>query len=257
MKYLNKQMDTEEIKAETLISQMDTKDALNVHMHGIFARNYAEDLMSITHDQDTTTVELPRNGIFHLLPEGLFFEENRLRSVRGEYFEDKYDKFKKEKEVVKSFFQPFDTEYFKHSFALEKKLNAITECGNAVFINTFLNEPEINTDNEYLAKIKILLPFVSRLRGNPALLTNILEEVFSVEKVEIKNPRPLHMRFIIHKEGLSKEEYKKMDAELALFFDFFYRWFLPVEAEYDYRIKDYKAPFTLGNTLILDYNTHL
>ena len=257
MKYLNKHIDTEEIKAETLMAQMDAKENLNVHMQGIFSRNYAEDLMGVVHDKDKTTIELSRNGIFHLLPEGLFFEENRLRSVRGEYFEDKYDKFKKEKDIIKSFFQPFDTEYFKQDFALEKKLNAIAGCGNAVLLNTLLNEPEIDTNNEYLAKIKLLLPFVSRLRGNPALLTNILEEVFSVEKVEIKNPRPLHIRFIIHKEGLSKEVYKKMNTELSLFFDFFHRWFLPVEVEYDYRIKDYKVHFILSNKLLLDYNTHL
>ena len=257
MKYLNEHIDTEGVKAETLLSQMDVKENLSIRMQGIFSRNYAEDLTGIAHEKDKSTLELSRNGIFHLLPEGLFFEEMHLRSFSGEDFEKKYDKFKREKEKIQSFFQPFDTEYFKQSFELEKKLNAIAECGNNIFINTLLNEPEINTDNEYLAKIKPLLPFVSRLRGNLMLLTNILKDVLSVEKVEIKKLQPLYMRFIIHKEGLSKEEYKKMYKELAVFFDFFYRWFLPAELEYDYRIKDYKAPFTLNNTLILDYNTHL
>jgi hypothetical protein len=257
VKYLNEQLDAKGIKAETLISQMDTKENLNVRMQGIFSRNYLEDLINITHEKDKTTLELSRNGIFHLLPEGLFFEENRLRSVRGEYFEDKYDKFKKEKEKVKSFFQPFDIEYFKQSFELEKKLNAITESGNSIFIDAFLDEPQTDTNNEYLSKLKKLLPLVSHIRGNLTLLTNILTNIFVVEKVEIIKTQPFYMRFIIHKEGLSREEHEKMDKELSVFFDFFYRWFLPVEAEYDYKIKDYKMPFTLGNTLILDYNTHL
>jgi hypothetical protein len=257
VKYLNEHIDTEDIKAEILISQMDTQENLSVRMQGLFSRNYSEDLMSVVHEKDRTLLYLSRNGIFHLLPEGLFFEETRLKSVRGEYFEGKYDKFKKEKEKIKSFFQPFDTEYFKQSFELEKKLNAITECGNTVFIKTFLNEPDIDTNNEYLSKIKILLPFVSYLRGNFTLLTNILKETLSVEKVEIREIQPLYMRFIIHKESLNKEEYKKIDEKLTVFFDFFCRWFLPAEAEYDYKIKDYKTPFTLGNTLILDYNTHL
>ena len=76
-------------------------------------------------------------------------------------------------------------------------------------------------------------------------------------KIEIKEKGTFHKQFIIHKGGLSKEEYQSMDEGLIDFFDFLRQWFLPVEVEYDYRIKDYKNSFTLGNTLLLDYNTHL
>jgi len=257
VKYLNEHINAEEIKAETLISQMDTKDNLNVRMQGIFSRNYSEDLIDVSNERDKTILDLSRNGIFHFLPEGLFFEETRLKNRRCECFDDRYNAFKKEKEKIKSFFQPFDTEYFKHSLALEKKLNAISELGNTVLTNAFFNDHEIDTNNEYLSKIKILLPFVSSLRGNMPLLTNMLKNVLCVEKVEIKKIQPFYMRFVIHKKGLSKEEYKNMDRKLSVFFDFFHQWFLPVEVEYDYKIKDYKMPFTLRNTLLLDYNTHL
>ena len=257
MKYLIEQIETPEIKAETLVAQMDVKENLNVRMRGVFSRNYGEDLIGISHDRDTTTLYLSRNGVFHILPEGLFFEENRLRTTRNDYFEEKYDKFKKEAEKVKSFFQIFDTAHFKQSFALEQTLNAITERGNTVLINPCLNKPEMDTRNEYLEKLKPLLPFVSELRGNLVLLPNLLKETLSVEKVEIRQTKPLYMQFILHKSGLSKEEFWEMDRDFAEFFEFFYRWFLPAEMEYEYKIKSYKEPFTLGSTLILDYNTHL
>jgi len=257
VKYLTEQIEATEIKAETLVAQMDVKENLIVRMRGVFARNYGEDLIGVSHDRDTTTLYLSRNGVFHILPEGLFFEENRLRTTRGEYFEGKYDKFKKEAEKVKAFFQIFDTEYFKQSFDLEQKQNAITERGNTVLINPCLNKPEMDTRNEYLEKLQTLLPFVSQLRGNFVLLPNMLKEILSVEKVEIRHTKPLYMQFILHKSGLSKEEFWEMDRDFAEFFDFFYRWFLPIEIEYDYKIKSYTAPFILGDTLILDYNTHL
>jgi len=265
VKYLNEYIDAGDVKAETLISQMDIKENLHVHLQGIFSRNYSEDLISVTNEkgkengENRTILELSRDGIFHLLPEGLFFKEEQLKKDSNSNFDFDKEKTKLEeqKKAALLFFSPFDTEFFNLSFELEKNLNAIAEKGNKVFINAFECEPEIDTKNEYISKIKILLPFVSHLRGNLAFLTDILKNILSVEKIEIRTIRPFYMQFIIHKESLSKEEYQAMDKDLADFFVFFRQWFLPVEAEYDYRIKDYKGSFILGNTLLLDYNTHL
>ena len=263
MKYFDDYISVGEIKAETLISQMDIKEDIEVHLQGIFSRNYSDDLISIANErgkkeeENITILDLSRDGIFHLLPEGLFFRENLIKNMLKHDFDSKYKKFKEEKERIELFFQPFDTEYFKLSLELEKRLNTVAEKGNSTLMNTLEDEPEIDTKHKYISKIKILLPFVSQLRGNHILLIDILKNVLLAEKIEIKEIKPLYMRFIIHKAGLSKEEYKSMDEDLIDFFDFFCQWFLPVEIEYDYRIKDYKNSFTLGNTMLLEYNTHL
>lgn len=243
---------TGEIKAETLISQMDVKGDIDVRMEGVFSRNYSNDLINITNEVDKTLLELSRDGIFHLLPEGLFFEENRVKNILKSDFKNKYKQFKEEKENIELFFRPFDSAYFNLSLELEKELNAITEKGNNIFIEDFLD-----SDNAYISKVRTILPFVCYLKGNLELLTDVLKNIFSVEKIEIKKVEPLYMQFIIYKEGLSKDAFQKMDEELSGFFKLFCEWFLPVEMEYDYRIKDCKTPFTLGNTLLLDYNTHL
>jgi len=260
MNYQNEYIEIEEIKAETLISQTDIEEEnINVVMQGIFSRNYSEDLISITNEKDNTVIELSRDGIFHLLPEGLFFNENQLKKAnRPDFdFEKELKELENQKEAILLFFKPFDTKYFKLSLEMEKKLNAVVERGNRIFLDAFWDEPEIETKNEYISKIILLLPFVSHLRGNMALLIDILKNIFSVKKIEIEKKGAFYHRFIIHKEGLSKEEYQSMDKSLIDFFHFFRHWFLPVEMEYDYRIKDYKEPFILGSTLLLDYNTHL
>ena len=258
MKHWEEPIDSEEIKAETLIACID--DSLNFYVQnlGIFFRNYSEDIFSIEKDKDSDNViNLSRDGVFHILPEGLFFNEDFLKSKNkpGYDFKEVFKKFKDEKEKINSFFRPIDTEFFKLSFELEKKLNEISEKGNEFIIESLLIGCNLATGNEYIRKMKILLPFVSEIRGNLRLLKDFLQIIF-LSKVEIIK-KDFSIMFIIHKRGLSKEEYLKMDNDLIAFFDFVYEWFLPVEIEYGYKIKDYEEPFVLGHSLILDYNTYL
>jgi hypothetical protein len=255
MNYLNKHIDTTEISAETLIALMDTKENFDVAMRGIFSRNYSEDLVSVRNEYDKTFVELSRNGTFHLLPEILFSDE--IKGVAGHDLKAQHKHLKEKREKVKSFFHFFDNEYFRLTLQQEKNANRITQKGNIFLLNGVLDETEIDTDNKYIAKIKILLPFVSHLRGNFLLLADILKNILSVEKVGFKTIEPLRMRFIFQKDDLSKNEYRQINEEITILFDFFTQWFLPFEMEYDFRLKSYKTPFTLGNTLLLGYNTHL
>jgi len=261
MKYFEEYIDTGEVKAETLVSGMKIEEDFNLRWSGIFARNYSDDLMSVREEDDRTLVELSRDGVFQLLPEGLFFEEDRLKkkSISSFDFKKEQAELKKLKKTILSFFSPYDFCYFNLGLELEKTLNTMLDAGNTIFVDAFESECgiEIDTDNEYILKVKKLLPFSGYLRGNFALLTDIVKNVFSVEKVEIRKIKPLFSRFIVHKDGLNREEFLLMDKRAAVFFDFFAQWFLPVEMEYDYQIKSYKDLFKLGNTLILDYNTCL
>jgi hypothetical protein len=250
----NKSMENmREIKAETLISLIDVSD-FTVQMQGIFFRNYSEDLTSITDDNNGQIFNLSRDGIFHLLPEGLFFEKNQLKD---DDFKKKYDALKEKKKRIDLFFQPFDTEYFKLSLKLEKKINAVSEQWNAFFSTFFFDNLELEHDNAYIYKLKTLLPYVSELKGNHKLLVDILKIILECEKVEIIELKPFFKRFIFHKECLSKEAYQQMTEKILAFFNFFQEWFLPFEIEYDYRIKDRKQRFYLGKILLLDYNTNL
>lgn len=259
---MKRNTDTQDIKAETLVSQLDIKTDFTVQTKGVFSRNYSEDLLGVEIEEDNATIDLSRDGIFHLLPQGLFFKENQLKEKSKSNFEFKkeYADFKKKKKEALSFFQPFDTAFFRLTLQLEQKLNNFAEIGNDFFENGYELQKNQHVEfetNTYISKIKILLPFASQIRGNLSLLIDILKNVLAVEKIEIKEIETFHSRFIIHKENLSKEEYLTMDKDLVPFFKFLCHWFLPIEKKYDYRIKDYKQPFILENSLILDYNTHL
>jgi len=256
MNYLEEYRDNKDVRAETLISLMNIDKVLKIYSRSTFFRNYSGDLTGISKKE----AEISRNGIFHILPESLFFEESRIRDIINSEFDEKYKKFINEKKEIKSFFQPFDTEYFNLSLNLEKALKTISEKGNSIFNNIFFSETEKELNNEYIIKIRKLLPYVSQLRGNYPLLINILKEILEVEKIEKrieKKHSATKCTFLIHKEGLSKTAYFEMDKKLNDFFIFFSEWFLPVEMEHDYRIKDYREKFTLSKMLLLDYNTNL
>ena len=258
MKYFEEYIDSEEIKAETLIACIDDNLNSYVQNSGVFFRNYSDDILSVEKDKNNENViNLSRDGVFHVLPEGLFFKEDSLKSKnkQGYDFKEQLEKFNNEKERIKSFFHPFDTEFFRLSFELEKRLNDISEKGNEIIVESLLSLCNLTGDNQYIRQMKTLLPFVSEIRGNLRLLKDILQIIF-LSKVEIVK-KGFSIMFIIHKRGLSKAEYLKMGKDLIAFFDFVYEWFLPVEVDYNYKIKDYEEPFVLGHSLILDYNTYL
>jgi hypothetical protein len=259
------QFENRALKAETLVSISNLKDDFVVQMDGVFYRNYTEDLISTEQDLERNTVTLSRDSIYHILPEKLFFDDISTKGIgkRNFTFAENYEEVLRKRKEILSFFQPFDTSFFKLSLELEHKLNALSETGNSYFNVFFLNEikpnsrtPKADAD-KYIPKLKLLLPFVSQIRGNFPLLIDLLRNIFEANQIEVKEIEPLKRRFIIHKEGLNKEEYLAMDKELVPFFDFLQHWFLPLEMKYDYRIKDYKQPFILGESLILEYNTNL
>ena len=259
MKYFDEYIEAKDVKAETILSCLENDLNFQVQYSGVFSRNYSNDVLSVEKNENNDKViKLSRDGIFHILPEGLFFKEERLKNIKNRTdidFESEHKKVKTEKKRIESFFRPFDTELFKLSFKLEKKVNQISENNNYIIMQSLFNRFEITSENKYINKIKPLLPFVSKIRGNLKLLKDILRIIFlsTVETIE----NGFSVVFIIHKKKLSKEDYLEMDKELSPFFDFLYEWFLPLEVECSYKIKDYEEPFVLGNPLILDYNTYL
>lgn len=253
MKLFDEYIDTEDIRAETIISQLDLPE-FSVRNSGIFSRNYSDDLVSIKEENNVPMVELSRDGTFHLLPEGLFFKENRLKINDKHVLDKENEKVREEKRKIELFFRPFETKYFRLSLELESRINEIAEKGNNVFTDFLFEGIEVDTRNRYICKILPLLSYLGELKGNLELLTDILEITFSA-KVEFRK-KGLSLLFVIHERSLNKNEYFSMDGEIAGFFDFFTEWFLPIEADVDFRIKDYKENFTLSGPLLLDYNTH-
>lgn len=254
MKFFDEYIEAENIRAETIVSQLEELPNYVVRNKGIFHRNYSGDLISIQEENNINVLELSRDGTFHLLPEGVFFKENRLK-INDKYVLDKEkDKIREEKRRIELFFRSFETKYFRLSLELESRLNKIAEKGNYFIYDYIFEGIEIDVRNPYIQAILPLLPYVSELKGNLDLLRDLLQIIFFA-KVEIRK-NELSLFFVINRSKLLKNDYFSMDNEIAVFFEFFTEWFLPVECDFDFRIKDYEERFNLGSSLLLDYNTH-
>jgi len=245
-KYSN--INFKDLKAESVLSLYDLQNFV-VEMKGIFYRNYSPDLMSDPNEKET--IELSRDGISHLLPEGLFFSENDFKD--STIFEEK-------KRNRRNFFQPFDNEYFSISLDLEKEINHISEKSLFSLID-FLSQNTIQTTEEDMINFFNVSALVSAIRGNEMLIIDILKIILNIQKIELIKINTAcgfaQKRFIIHIPNLSTEQYIEKKHHISKIFEVLKEYFLPFEVEYDFKIKDRQQKFILNGKLILDYNTNI
>ena len=264
----------ENIKAESFLSSMlESLAGINLEFQGVFSRNYYNDIIFI--DQDTYSgksklnINLSRDSIFHILPEGLFFKEDVLRKVQKEKNPEKFkalsEKIIREKLKLLSFFYPFDKTYFSLRFELERQLNELAENKTSTLIEELFDIFPIDEKNDFIKKIIPLLPLASEIRSNKMIWRDIFKNVFYPADIEVRiaqkqNAAGMMQRIVkttIHIEKLSNREFKKIKKDVDIFSHFFYEWFLPADIGYEFKVKDVKERFVLGGEMTLDYNTFL
>lgn len=253
--YINNNSDLREIKAETIVSLLDLPvfAVQTKEKGGTFYRNYSSDL--IEYDRNTNTITLSQDGIYNLLPEGLFFNEDELKSSKN--FKVSSARIKEKKKEINHFFQPFDTEYFKLSVALEKQINKLTEKGNEILLDLFF-DTTADKKTQYAASLQqFLLPHSSHIKGNEHAIRNVLKSLLHAKKIELIETDYCNKRFIIHIPNLSKEEYVQKVKQISDIFEILEEYFLPFNINYDFRLKDREQKFILGEDLILDYNVNI
>ena len=228
---------------------------------GVFTRNYDEDLIAIDDDSRKKTVRLSRDSLFHILPQGLFFKENILKDLSkqnaSEKFKHEAERILKEKRKILSFFQPFDTAYFRLCFDFEKKMNETSENRLQILFNKLFDVFQLDSDNALIRKIIPLLPVASEIRGNRYAMREVLQGVFFPSHVEIYMQKKSKLTANVTVEKLTATQFRSLIKEAEAFSRFFYEWFIPVEMDFDLKIKDKNERFVLGKTMILDYNTFL
>jgi len=264
----------ENIKAESfLTSRMESVSDANLEFHGVFSRNYVNDIISMDlekiFDKLQLNIRLSRDSLFHILPEGLFFRENELRKVAKEKNEAKFkaleEKIVKEKQKILSFFYPFDKTYFSLKFELEKRLNDLAANRTQFLMDELLGIFPIDEKSRLIKKLIPLLPLASEIRSNRIIWRDILKNVFFPARIDVRIAERLNTEGIkrnvvkttIHIEKLSNEEFMAIKKDVDHFAHFFYEWFLPVDMGYEFKVKDAHERFVLGKALTLDYNTQM
>ena len=126
---------------------------------------------------------------------------------------------------------------------------------------------DINKESNALVKeAAILLPFVSRWRGDLGFVANLLGALMNCE-VEMTKGRYSHqdttrnwlpvVRYKLLIPGLTAEEFKKIKVDLVPLGDFLKEWFVPFEVRCEIDVKEHSQPQNPDGRLTLNYNTEL
>ena len=126
---------------------------------------------------------------------------------------------------------------------------------------------DINKESNALVKeAAILLPFVSRWRGDLGFVANLLGALMNCE-VEMTKGRYSHqdttrnwlpvVRYKLLIPGLTAEQFKMLKVDLVPLGDFLKEWFVPFEVRCEIDVKEHSQPQNPDGRLTLNYNTEL
>ena len=236
---------------------------IRVSSKGIFYSNYCEDLLEVDTFAKATNVTLSRDGLFHLLPEALFVDENFLRDPKR-----KHKPFTPEKERILNFFVPFDSEYFQVTLGLDRVIQGLESDLVDVLLKSLYDIDVQSIQNPEIKKALPLLLQASEIRGDYVLIGRLMTAItgFRTEIEQVYRSFPdtsgvesemAVARVVFYIPSLTNKAYSARYDELGEFVQFVAEWFFPVEQVYEYAIKEVGRPFVLDGTLTLDYNTYL
>jgi hypothetical protein len=159
---------------------------------GQFRRNWTRDIerSTIQHletDEEMLCLHLNRDGIYDTLPELLFHNNFEAENQSAEDMAKDSMRLKAEEKESRSFFQPFENEIFLQRVQLAMKENQLLKSIYTEFLTGIIPDFWI-ADNElpedYLARLKKLLPLADRITGDFTLTGQSLEFILK-EKVEV------------------------------------------------------------------------
>ncbi len=184
-----KNLKAEVLGAEILDSgQIDIED-IDIFNKSTFSRSYRRDIIDFEIDNyssktDRLRVNLARNGLYDILPEGLFHQQ--LKEYNALAFKEIRQKHKEEEKDARAFFAPLENEFFTQNLCIEQNERKLID--NFINLNNdFILELwglDKTIPKVYSQKLLKLLPFAHKIAGNPDLTALALENIIK-EKVVI------------------------------------------------------------------------
>ncbi len=192
-----------EVTAAEMVEHGTPADRILILMIGAMKRSFRKDVEAIGEElsdydhKEYTIVKTPREGIYDMLPEGLFHHPTAHKSAKTEAEIIKTIKQRREEERnARKFFVPFEatTNYLRMQMALyENRLDKRSHYDEMV--NIFADHWEIF---QYLdarqANIFLhLIPILYDIRDDLPVIETILEMIFILPvKITLRNQMPLH-----------------------------------------------------------------
>lgn len=179
----------EVLVADLLADQVNLEDLL-ICPAGLFKRRFHKDIEGASikeflgNDQQYLALEVNREGIYDMLPQGMFHQTER--TLEKEKTTDTVSTIKKQREIEaesRKFFLPFEQEFFYLRIRLELEERKYWNEKNNLFLEELFQHiwdfPEFLSKKQ-LSQLIFLLPKVQEIAGNleaiSAFLSYILED---------------------------------------------------------------------------------
>lgn len=252
-----------DIKTESIILELQKNSTINedflVENKSSFTRPHRRDLLkSKIHNDSQLLLELSRNGVYDLLPEGFFHSTKNEKGITS--FNAKRKKKKKEEKDSRLLFSPIENELFRQSVDILKKEKELLDnfySLNNDFLFSFWTLKKYAT-NKYVSKLVELLPYCYKIAGDLELTKYYLEKIIEqkvefvkkfkkIETIQKDNNDILGMSLVTQTKKtriavplieikigpISQLELREFcnDKDVQDFLSLFYKYFLPLEFE--------------------------
>jgi type VI secretion system protein ImpH len=188
------------ILGELMESGLDP-DEMVINSLGIFRRRYGKDIAAggvreyRTSKRQYVNIDVNRDGIYDLLPMGLFHQpQNRINNISPAQAIEEYKLQKQIEKDSRLFFLPFEQELYRLLLLLEaEERKSIFDIQNVfrsqVFID-FWNIPDIFNERQ-TCNLLYILPMAGSIVGNHKLTKFCLESILN-DRFEITDSLPLN-----------------------------------------------------------------
>ena len=252
-----------QIRAEVLLNYLypEVSQKWMIQGKGTFYRNYNQDILAL-YEKENKAV-LSRDGFLRLLPEGLLTRDDDLR---GEDFSEKYEELEWRRELLNEAFSPFDTYVFRKKLEIERQASELLEQKLSYLLKEYFNFDIEAEQSELVKEAALILPFVSRWRGDLGLVGNILGALMHCEVEVVKgryspiDTTRLWLPQVTYKlliEGLTPDTYQEKVKSLEPLAAFLREWLIPYDVKCVIEIKQHMVPQKTEGGLTLNYNTEL
>jgi len=182
-----------DVKAEVLMADLTEagfkQSDYTVFFDSSFKRRYSKDLLRAGkipagNVGEILAVYLARDGLYDILPEGLFHTTPDSALTNGKGMASDSRKESKIEEETRKFFQPFENEFFYQRIQLEiKERNVLQKLNDYTLEDFFLNFWKIDRSlpGEMIIKLSAMLPFVKNIVGDFKMTANCLGAILGEE----------------------------------------------------------------------------
>jgi hypothetical protein len=182
-----------DIKAEVLMADLiqegfSPSDFL-IFFDSSFRRGYSNDILKagkypLNNAKETLAVYLARDGLYDLLPEGMFHTTPDAALTSGKGMASDSRKESKIEEDTRKFFLPFENEFFYQRIQLEiQERSILQKLNDNTLEDFFLNFWKIDRTlpKEMIIKLCAMLPFVREITGDFKMTASCLGAILEEE----------------------------------------------------------------------------